>query len=121
MELSRYLTIGSVTTLIKSGNTIRAQIILNTFLNDVTSTMHKVRRASPRAVLSSVLSGSQLSITAIGRNIDSKTSEKHQIKRSMRLVSNTHLYHEIRAIYSALAMRVVGQQTHPVILATGLI
>ena len=63
---------------------MRAQTILNTFLNDVTPSMHKVRRASLCAVLSSVLSGSQLSITAIGRNIDSKTSEKHQIKRSMK-------------------------------------
>ena len=95
---------------------MRAQTILNTFLNDVTPSMHKVRRASLCAVLSSVLSGSQLSITAIGRNIDSKTSEKHQIKRSMRLVSNPHLYHEIGAIYSALAIRLIGQQTHPVIL-----
>jgi len=46
--------------------------------------MHKVRRASLRAVLTSLLSGSHLSVTSLGRNIDSKTTEKHQIKRSMR-------------------------------------
>jgi hypothetical protein len=95
---------------------MRAQTILNTFLNDVTPSMHKVRRASLRAVLSSLLSGSQLSITALGRNIESKTTEKHQIKRSMRLCSNPHLYHEIGAIYSAMATRLIGQQTQPIIL-----
>ena len=78
---------------------MRAASILNTFINDVTPTMHKVRRASLHAVLSSLMSGSSLSITALGRNIVSKTTEKHQIKRSMRLCSNPYLYHEIGAIY----------------------
>jgi hypothetical protein len=89
---------------------------LNTFLNDVTPSMHKVRRASLRVVLSSLLSGSQLSITALGRNIESKTTKKHQIQRSMRLCSNPHLYHEIGAIYSAMATRLIGQQTQSIIL-----
>lgn len=95
---------------------MRAQTILNAFLNDVTPNMHKVRRASLRAVLTSLLSGSSLSITALGRNIDSKTSEKHQIKCSMRLFSNPHLYREMGAIYSAMAMRLIGQQRQSVIL-----
>jgi hypothetical protein len=95
---------------------MRAQTILNTFLNDVTPNMHKVRRASLRAVLTSLLSGSPLSITALGRNIESKTSEKHQIKRSMRLFSNPHLYNEMSAIYSAMASRLIGLQKQPVIL-----
>ena len=64
---------------------MRVQPIVNTLLNDVTPTMHKVRRASLYASLTSLLQGSPLSITGIGRNITSQTSEKHQIKRSMRL------------------------------------
>lgn len=95
---------------------MRVNTILNTFLNDVTPNMHKVRRTSLRAVLTSLLSGSQLSITALGRNIESKTTEKHQIKRSMRLCSNPHLYHEVGAIYSAMASRLIGLQTQPIIL-----
>ena len=83
---------------------MRVNTILNSFLNDVTPTMHKVRRASLNAVLTSLLSGSQLSVTSLGRNIDSKTTEKHQIKRSMRLCSNSHLYHEVDAIYSSMVM-----------------
>lgn len=95
---------------------MRVNTILNTFLNDVTPSMHKVRRTSLRAVLTSLLSGSQLSITALGRNIESKTTEKHQIKRSMRLCSNPHLYHEVGAIYSAMATRLIGLQKQPIIL-----
>lgn len=95
---------------------MRVHTILNTLLNDVTPTMHKVRRASLRAVLASLLSGSHLSVTSLGRNIDSKTTEKHQIKRSMRLCSNPHLHSEIGAIYSAMARRLIGHQTMPIIL-----
>ncbi len=95
---------------------MRAASILNTFINDVTPTMHKIRRASLRAVLSSLLSGSSLSITALGRNIVSNTTEKHQIKRSMRLCSNPYLYHEIGAIYAIMATRLIGAQTQPIIL-----
>ena len=95
---------------------MRVNTILNTFLHDVTPTMHKTRRASLNAALTSLLSGSQLSVTSLGRNIESKTTEKHQIKRSMRLCSNPHLYHEIDAIYSSVAMRLIGQQKQPIIL-----
>ena len=90
---------------------MRVTAILNTFLNDVTPSMHKVRRASLHAVLTSLLSGSPLSITALGRNIDSKTTEKHQIKRCMRLCSNPHLYSEIGALYSTMAIRLIGANT----------
>ncbi len=95
---------------------MRVQSIVNTFLNDVTPTMHKVRRASLYASLTSLLQGSPLSITAIGRNITSQTSEKHQIKRSMRVCCNPHLQAEIQAIYSRMALRIIHQQTQPIIL-----
>jgi len=78
--------------------------------------MHKTRRASLRAVLTSLLSGSSLSITSLGRNIESKTTEKNQIKRSMRLFSNPHLYNEIGVVYSTMAARLIGLQTQPIIL-----
>lgn len=94
---------------------MKATTILNTLLTDVTPSMHKVRRASLHAVLSSLLSGSHLSITSLGRNIESKTTEKHQIKRSMRLCSNPHLQSEIGSIYSLMARRLMGEQHRPVI------
>lgn len=77
---------------------MRTHIILNTFLNDVTPIIHKVRRASLRAVLASLRSGSHLSVTSLGRNIERETTEKHRIKRSMRLCSNRHLHSELSII-----------------------
>ena len=100
----------------KPSRGIKVATIMNTLLIDLTPTMHKVRRASLSAMLTSLISGASLSVTWLGRNIDSRTTEKHQIKRSMRLCSNPHLHGEIMAIYSALALRVIGNQPQPIIL-----
>jgi len=95
---------------------MKVESILNGFLTDVTPDMHKVRRASLNALVTSLVSGAGLSVTSLGRNIDSKTTEKHQIKRSTRLLSNHHLHGELNGIYSKLCLHLIGSQKHPVIL-----
>ena len=90
--------------------------ILNSFLNDVTPSMHKVRRTSLNAMVTSLMSGAPCSVTGLGKNSDSNTSEKHQIKRSMRLCSHRYLQGEIGSIYSLMTHRLIGQQQRPVIL-----
>ncbi len=67
-------------------------------------------------MVTSLISGAQLSVTGLGRNIKSATSEKHQIKRSMRLCSNPHLYNEVSSIYAFMARQLVAQQVQPIIL-----
>ncbi len=67
-------------------------------------------------MVTSLISGAHCSVTGLGRNIDSDTTEKHQIKRSMRLCSNPHLQCEIGTIYSIMAHRLIGNQQHPIIL-----
>jgi len=78
--------------------------------------MHSVRRKSLNALLHSLILGADLSVTGLGRNIISKTSEKHQIKRSMRLCSNPHLQSEISTIYSLMAQGLIANQSQPIIL-----
>ncbi|MDQ7072895.1 MAG: hypothetical protein Q9N32_04585 [Gammaproteobacteria bacterium] len=95
---------------------MKVATILNQLLIDVTPSMHKVRRASLEAMVTSLLSGAHCSVTSLGRNITSKTTEKHQIKRSMRLCSNPHLQCEIGTIYAFMAHRVIGNQQYPIIL-----
>ena len=95
---------------------MKARTILNELLADVTRRMHKVRRASLGAVVTSLISGASLSVTSLGRNIESKTTEKPQIKRSTRLLSNPHLHRELSGIYSKLCHRLVGSRKQPVIL-----
>jgi len=77
---------------------LRVERIVKQLITDVTPCMHKVRRQSLNAMVTSLLSGSSLSVTSIGRHIESQTSEKHQIKRSMRLCSNHHLHQESLSI-----------------------
>lgn len=95
---------------------MKATTILNRLLTDVTPTMHKIRRQSLQAMLTSLMSGASLTVTSLGRHINSQTSEKHQIKRSTRLCSNPHLQAEMAAIYSHVALRLIGEQQRPVIL-----
>jgi len=95
---------------------VKVATILNQFLFEVTPSMHKVRRKSLNAMVTSLISGAHLSVTGLGRHIKSATSEKHQIKRSMRLCSNPHLYSEVNSIYSFTARQLVGMQKQPIIL-----
>ena len=95
---------------------MKVDAILNDLLIDVTPDMHKVRRRSLNASVSSLISGASLSVTSLGRNIESNTSEKYQIKRSMRLCSNHHLHDEITQVYSKLCLKIIGQQPKPIIL-----
>jgi len=95
---------------------MKVKAILNDLLTDVTPNMHKVRRKSLEVMITSLISGADLSVTSLGRNIDSKTTEKHQIKRSTRLCSNIHLHQEVFSIYSGLCRRLIGRQKQPIIL-----
>jgi len=95
---------------------MKVKAILNDLIKDVTPDMHKVRRKSLSASVSSLISGASLSVTSLGRNIESETSEKHQIKRSMRLCSNHHLHDEISDIYLELCLKLIGLQPNPIIL-----
>ena len=78
--------------------------------------MHKTRRKALSAVIMSLISGANLSVTSLGRNINSKTTEKHQIKRCDRLCSNPHLKLEIEGIYKNLIQCFLADQKHPIIL-----
>lgn len=95
---------------------MKVKNILNDLITDVTPDMHKIRRKSLNALVTSLISGAALSVTSLGRNITSSTSEKHKIKRSTRLLSNHHLHHELPQISANLCLRLIGNQKQPVIL-----
>jgi len=64
----------------------------------------------------SALSGRRLTVTDLGRSIQSDTSHKHNIKRADRLLSNAHLHNEYLDIYGALSAQLVGPKTRPIVL-----
>lgn len=78
--------------------------------------MHKTRREAVKAAVLSVITGQELSVTGIGRNMQSSAKEKHCIKRSDRLVSNGHLSVERASIYELCSQLIIGRCKRPVIL-----
>ncbi len=95
---------------------MKVDTILNDFVFDVTPNMYQVRRNCLKAILKSLLFGANLTLTSLGRNISSLTSEKHQIKRSARLIGNHRLHLELPAIYRELCLKLVHDLTRPIIL-----
>lgn len=89
---------------------------LNDLLNKVTPEMHEVRRKSLAAAINSAISGADLNVTHLGRSIVSGTTEKHQIKRADRLLSNPNLYREKDNIYGMLCAVLIANKKQPVIL-----
>lgn len=95
---------------------MHATHLLNKELSTRCQAIHARRRQSLLDSVNALLHGKKLSVTGIGRAIQSTAYEKHNIKRSDRLIGNRHLHQERRMLYQALAHRLIGRQRQPVIL-----
>ena len=78
--------------------------------------IHQRRRESLWAGVSGVLRGGRLSLTHIGRHLDTQAGEKHAIKRIDRLLSNTHLWDERVQCYRWIGSVTVSSTQHPIVL-----
>jgi hypothetical protein len=78
--------------------------------------IHEGRLSSLNECVLGAIDSQRLSVTGIGRSINSSAKEKHCIKRADRLLSNHHLWAEREDIYHAMAMLMVGNIQRPVIL-----
>ncbi len=94
---------------------MNAKQVLSKCLSLVTPMMHKARRKSLYTATESSMNGGSISVTGLGRDIDSKAMEKHKIKRVDRLCTNTHLHRDIEFIYSHMAYLLVGNMEKPII------
>lgn len=95
---------------------MQAQQVLHGILQRTCGSMHKKRRESLQANVMSALTGRHLSVTQLGRGIDSDAKEKHCIKRADRLLSNRHLFAERECLYAAICAQLLAGVHHPVIL-----
>ena len=93
---------------------MHAQPIITKILHHALDSMHRARRETLCAAVGAALSGQALSVTALGRRLDSGTDEKHQIERIDRLLSNPHLQQERASIYHSIATQLLAR-----CLATG--
>ena len=94
---------------------MKVKNIVNDFLIN-SSPMHKMRRLALVECINSIVNGNSLTVTSMGRGIESKTFEKHSIKRSDRLCSNDHLHKERTQIYGGICKLWIPASARPVIL-----
>lgn len=78
--------------------------------------IHEGRLRALQECLLATIDSQRLSVTGIGRSINSAAKEKHCIKRADRLLSNHHLWAEREGIYHMMAMLMVGNVKRPLIL-----
>lgn len=95
---------------------MHAKQVCHKIINNALDWMHTLRRASLNACVLAAINERRLSVTGLGRAIESDAKEKHCIKRADRLLSNTYLHHEHRDIYHAVSKIIIGATRRPVIL-----
>lgn len=98
---------------------MKAIELLHRKLSAACPAMHDIRLKALMAGVASTITGQQLTVTALGRNLKShsNTHTKHDIKRMDRLIGNQHLHAERKDIYRYLLKQLIGQQKHPVFIA----
>jgi hypothetical protein len=95
---------------------MHAQKVSHKILNNACSWMHAARRNALAVTVLAAINERRLSVTGLGRAIDSDAKEKHCIKRADRLIGNVHLYSEYQEIYHSFARHIIGTVRRPVIL-----
>ncbi len=95
---------------------MRALKTVQRFLTCSLQVIHQNRLKAIFWAVGSLLLGSRLSLTSIGRAAKGTAYTKHNIKRVDRLLSNRLLHKEINVFYRAIAKTLIGSRTRPIIL-----
>ena len=91
--------------------------LLHSWLTKSCAFMHAGRVGAVVAAVGSLFDrGAKLSLSHLGRHLDSGAFRKHSIKRMDRLLGNRHLHAERLFVYQAMARWVLKGQRRPVIL-----
>jgi hypothetical protein len=78
--------------------------------------VHQLRWKALMDITTALIHGKKLTVTGLGRAIDSPAYEKHNIKRADRLIGNVHLKEDGLVVYRAMAHTIIGRLKQPVIL-----
>ena len=95
---------------------MQAAQVLHGILRKSCPWMHSTRRGAVTAVVDAGLCGGRLTVTDLGRCMESAAREKHCIKRACRLLSNRHLHGERLAMYRTLSRLALGSTMRPVVI-----
>jgi len=78
--------------------------------------IHARRMATVVAVITAITKKNRLSLTSIGRALESRTFPKHDIKRVDRLLSNPLMWIDRHRFFAAMASSLLGTNPRPTIL-----
>lgn len=95
---------------------MRVERLLHNWLSDVLPWMHATRREAVESTVFAAIRGGKLTVTALGRSMESMTKEKHCIKRADRLLSNTKLQSERIEVYQSMSRKIIGSSKRPIII-----
>lgn len=95
---------------------MHAEKVSHKILENACAWIHTARRKALQVNVLSAIESRRLSVTGLGRGIDSGAREKHCIKRANRLIGNAHLFAEQRDVYLCFARIVIATTQRPVIL-----
>lgn len=90
--------------------------LLHKWLRDACPSIHKARLSALIKVVHGLLVGGRLTLTDLGRQLQTAAFAKHNIKCVDRLLGNAHLQHERVAIYRAGARWVLANTPRPILL-----
>jgi hypothetical protein len=97
-------------------NKMREIEILHNSLVNYCPEIHLKRVNSLIVGCHALLLGNRLTLTELGRNIDSQCRTKHSIKRMDRLLGNSHLHDERLAVYRWYARQIISSNPMPIVL-----
>ena len=90
------------------------RLLHKTFENELVH-IHKKRLNALFTAVSALTIYSSVTLTALGRNIQSKAQVRSNIKKMDRLLGNHHLWNERESIYALMAHRLIGADSRALI------
>jgi hypothetical protein len=95
---------------------MHARRVSHKILDNACAWMHAARRNALMEGVLAAIGERRLSVTGLGRAIESDAQEKNCIKRADRLIGNKHLHREFRDVYFVFTRLILGTIQRPVVL-----
>lgn len=95
---------------------MHATAVLQKLLRRSIPSLHFKRLTVLMAIVGSALHGGRLTLSALGRSLDSRSAVRHRIKRVDRLLGNARLHEERLLFYKLLCNLLIGTQPEPVLI-----
>lgn len=87
------------------------------FLHEMLSpVMHLKRLNTLELLITGLMNDKKLSVTQLGRSLETEAQEKNNIKRSDRFLGNPLVWKERFSIYKEISLSLIGTHNHPLVI-----